>query len=137
MKAANHSTLRKYDLVIFDWDGTLMDSIGKIIICIENMARALALPVPSETDIRNVIGLSMTQALQECYSLVDYCLHRRDYQRLLRWIYPLVHLLLYALVLKRVTSRCAPNLRRSICTLIPRQHLYLWFTQIKVNKYQV
>lgn len=64
MKAANHSTLRKYDLVIFDWDGTLMDSIGKIIICIENMARALALPVPSETDIRNVIGLSMTQALQ-------------------------------------------------------------------------
>lgn len=64
MKAANHSTLHKYDLVIFDWDGTLMDSIGKIIICIENMARALALPVPSETDIRNVIGLSMTQALQ-------------------------------------------------------------------------
>ncbi|MEL4295193.1 HAD-IA family hydrolase [Shewanella xiamenensis] len=64
MKAANHSTLRKYDLVIFDWDGTLMDSIGKIIICIENMARALALPVPAEADIRNVIGLSMTQALQ-------------------------------------------------------------------------
>lgn len=41
-----------------------MDSIGKIIVCIENMARALALPVPAETDIRNVIGLSMTQALQ-------------------------------------------------------------------------
>lgn len=55
---------RKYDLVIFDWDGTLMDSIGKIIICIENMARTLALPVPSEGDIRNIIGLSMTQALQ-------------------------------------------------------------------------
>lgn len=64
MKAANHSTLHKYDLVIFDWDGTLMDSIGKIIICIENMARALALPIPAEADIRNVIGLSMTQALQ-------------------------------------------------------------------------
>ncbi|ABK48792.1 HAD-superfamily hydrolase, subfamily IA, variant 1 [Shewanella sp. ANA-3] len=60
----SHSTQRKYDLVIFDWDGTLMDSIGKIIVCIENMARVLALPVPSEVDIRNVIGLSMTQALQ-------------------------------------------------------------------------
>ncbi|QYK07733.1 HAD-IA family hydrolase [Shewanella mangrovisoli] len=62
--SVSHSTPRKYDLVIFDWDGTLMDSIGKIIVCIENMARALALPVPAETDIRNVIGLSMTQALQ-------------------------------------------------------------------------
>lgn len=60
----SHLTQRKYDLVIFDWDGTLMDSIGKIIVCIENMARALALPVPPEADIRNVIGLSMTQALQ-------------------------------------------------------------------------
>ncbi|MDH0449167.1 HAD-IA family hydrolase [Shewanella sp. GD04112] len=62
--SVSHSTQRKYDLVIFDWDGTLMDSIGKIIVCIENMARALALHVPAETDIRNVIGLSMTQALQ-------------------------------------------------------------------------
>ncbi len=62
--SVSHSTQRKYDLVIFDWDGTLMDSIGKIIVCIGNMARALALPVPAETDIRNVIGLSMTQALQ-------------------------------------------------------------------------
>ncbi|MFB2636799.1 HAD-IA family hydrolase [Shewanella bicestrii] len=62
--SVSRSTQRKYDLVIFDWDGTLMDSIGKIIVCIENMARALTLPVPAEADIRNVIGLSMTQALQ-------------------------------------------------------------------------
>ncbi len=60
-------TARKYDLVIFDWDGTLMDSIGKIIICIENMAKALALPVPSQAAIRDIIGLSMTQALQTLF----------------------------------------------------------------------
>ncbi len=58
---------RKYDLVIFDWDGTLMDSIGKIILCIENMAKALALPVPSQTAIRDIIGLSMTKALQTLF----------------------------------------------------------------------
>ncbi|PIW61154.1 HAD-IA family hydrolase [Shewanella sp. CG12_big_fil_rev_8_21_14_0_65_47_15] len=55
---------RKYDLVIFDWDGTLMDSIGKIIVCIENMARVLTLPIPTESDIRDIIGLSMTEALR-------------------------------------------------------------------------
>lgn len=56
--------IKQYDLVIFDWDGTLMDSIGKIITCIENMARALQLPIPSESDIRDIIGLSMTEALR-------------------------------------------------------------------------
>ncbi|GIU06464.1 HAD-IA family hydrolase [Shewanella morhuae] len=56
--------IKQYDLVIFDWDGTLMDSIGKIIICIENMAKALHLPIPTENDIRDIIGLSMTEALR-------------------------------------------------------------------------
>ena len=56
--------IKQYDLVIFDWDGTLMDSIGKIIICIENMAKTLHLPIPTENDIRDIIGLSMTEALR-------------------------------------------------------------------------
>lgn len=56
--------MKQYDLVIFDWDGTLMDSIGKIITCIENTAKVLQLPVPTQTAIRNIIGLSMTPALQ-------------------------------------------------------------------------
>ncbi|MGE6315919.1 HAD family hydrolase [Shewanella baltica] len=55
---------KQYDLVIFDWDGTLMDSIGKIITCIENMSKALQLPIPTESDIRDIIGLSMTEALR-------------------------------------------------------------------------
>ncbi|MCL1089523.1 HAD-IA family hydrolase [Shewanella profunda] len=59
--------IKQYDLVIFDWDGTLMDSIGKIIVCIENMARALQLPTPTESEIRDVIGLSMTEALRALF----------------------------------------------------------------------
>lgn len=40
--------MKAYELLIFDWDGTLMDSIGKIVRCMENTARVMALPIPSE-----------------------------------------------------------------------------------------
>lgn len=65
--------IKQYDLVIFDWDGTLMDSIGKIITCIENMAKALQLPIPTESDIRDIIGLSMTEALRVLFPLGLNC----------------------------------------------------------------
>lgn len=38
--------MKAYELLIFDWDGTLMDSIGKIVRCMENTARVMALPIP-------------------------------------------------------------------------------------------
>ncbi|MGL4713446.1 MAG: HAD hydrolase-like protein, partial [Shewanella sp.] len=65
--------IKQYDLVIFDWDGTLMDSIGKIITCIENMAKALQLPIPTESDIRDIIGLSMTEALRVLFPQGLHC----------------------------------------------------------------
>ncbi len=55
--------MKRYELVIFDWDGTLMDSIGKIVSCMQQTATELSLSVPSETAIRDIIGLSMDEAL--------------------------------------------------------------------------
>ncbi|MEC4724868.1 HAD-IIIA family hydrolase [Shewanella sp. D64] len=52
-----------YELVIFDWDGTLMDSVGKIVACMQQTARVLELPVPLEMAVRDIIGLSMGEAL--------------------------------------------------------------------------
>lgn len=55
---------RRFDLVIFDWDGTLMDSAGAIVTAIQLAARDLALPEPSEARARHVIGLGLVDALQ-------------------------------------------------------------------------
>ncbi|MCE9678359.1 HAD-IA family hydrolase [Shewanella sp. AS1] len=55
--------MKRYELVIFDWDGTLMDSIGKIVACMQQTAKELSLLVPSEAAVRDIIGLSMDEAL--------------------------------------------------------------------------
>ncbi|ASJ97137.1 MULTISPECIES: HAD family hydrolase [Shewanella] len=55
--------MKRYELVIFDWDGTLMDSVSKIVACMQQTAIELSMMVPSESSIRDIIGLSMDEAL--------------------------------------------------------------------------
>ncbi len=57
------STLR-FDLIAFDWDGTLFDSTGLIARCIQEACRDLGVAVPSDADAAYVIGLGLTDALQ-------------------------------------------------------------------------
>ena len=59
----------KYKLIIFDWDGTLMDSAEKIVASIQTAAKILELPVPSAENARNIIGLSLAPALKQLFSL--------------------------------------------------------------------
>jgi len=55
--------IKKYKLVIFDWDGTVMDSVGKIVNCIRQSALSLNLTPPSDDAIKNIIGLSLERAI--------------------------------------------------------------------------
>lgn len=53
----------RFDLIAFDWDGTLMDSTAIIASSIQRACADLGLPVPSDTDANHVIGLGLTDAL--------------------------------------------------------------------------
>lgn len=53
----------KYELVVFDWDGTLLDSAAAIVNAIKASSRDLGLPEPSDAAARHVIGLGLTDAL--------------------------------------------------------------------------
>lgn len=55
---------RRFDLIAFDWDGTLFDSTALIAGCIQNACADLGLPVPSREDASYVIGLGLHDALQ-------------------------------------------------------------------------
>ena len=54
-------------LVIFDWDGTLIDSSGKIVACMQQAARDSAVAPQSDEAIRNIIGLGLDEALCQLY----------------------------------------------------------------------
>lgn len=54
---------RKFRLVVFDWDGTLMDTTAAITHAIRQSADDLGLPVPSRERAAHVIGLGMLEAL--------------------------------------------------------------------------
>ena len=55
--------IKKYKLVIFDWDGTVMDSVTKIVNCIRSSAESLNLVAPSDLAIKNIIGMSLEKAI--------------------------------------------------------------------------
>lgn len=57
------SVTRQFDLIAFDWDGTLFDSTAIIARCIQNAVRDVGGVVPSDQDAAYVIGMGLTQAL--------------------------------------------------------------------------
>ena len=60
------STLRprRFDLIAFDWDGTLFDSTGLIVQCIQAACRDCEVPVPSAERAAYVIGLGLHDAMR-------------------------------------------------------------------------
>ena len=54
---------KRFDLLAFDWDGTLVDSAAHIVLALQEACRDLSLPVPSEPAARHVIGLGLKDAL--------------------------------------------------------------------------
>ncbi len=55
------------ELVIFDWDGTLIDSSGLIIESVRAAIEATGLPERSDESIRQIIGLGMVEAMAALY----------------------------------------------------------------------
>lgn len=57
------SRLRRFDLIAFDWDGTLFDSTAIIVRCIQSAVRDVGGTVPTDKEASYVIGMGLMQAL--------------------------------------------------------------------------
>jgi phosphoglycolate phosphatase len=70
-----------YDLIVFDWDGTLMDSAAAIVTSLQGACRDLDLPVPDDERARYIIGLGLHDALSHILPGLDAAQYPRVAER--------------------------------------------------------
>ena len=77
----------KAKLLVFDWDGTLMDSQQEIISCFQWACRDLGMQHPSASDIKNIIGLGMREAITRLFPELDTPERQADVVERYRYYY--------------------------------------------------
>ncbi|MEK8024841.1 MAG: hypothetical protein RLY78_2472 [Pseudomonadota bacterium] len=77
----NHPRPRRYDLIAFDWDGTLFDSTALIVRAIRAAFADVGAPVPEPAVAAEVIGLSLPVALARAMPGLEPALYERVAQR--------------------------------------------------------
>ncbi|WP_428604593.1 HAD-IA family hydrolase [Sedimenticola sp.] len=56
-----------FKLLVFDWDGTLMDSEARIVSCVRAATQDMAIETPADEQIRDIIGLGLKEALEKLF----------------------------------------------------------------------
>ncbi|MGI9281536.1 MAG: HAD family hydrolase [Endozoicomonas sp.] len=62
---------KEYSLVVFDWDGTLIDSVPNIVTALVKAAQSMGLPVLADEAYKGIIGLSLGEAIATLYPALD------------------------------------------------------------------
>jgi len=58
---------KQFDLIVWDWDGTLADSTSMITNAVVKAAEHVGLPAISSESARNIIGLGLREAIHTLY----------------------------------------------------------------------
>jgi phosphoglycolate phosphatase len=61
----------RFDLLVFDWDGTLTDSTDLIVAAMHAACCDLGLPVPPAENVKHIIGLGFKEALAHLLPALD------------------------------------------------------------------
>lgn len=59
--------MSQLQLLVCDWDGTLVDSVSQIVACKRELASKYHLPTPTEETVRGVLGTEFAGALKICF----------------------------------------------------------------------
>lgn len=76
---------KRFELLVFDWDGTLADSARVIVDAVQQGSLEAGVAPPEEARIRGVIGLGLQEALQVLFPDVGAATRLRISQGYRRW----------------------------------------------------
>ncbi|HEK1686308.1 TPA: HAD family hydrolase [Pseudomonas putida] len=62
---------KPYELLIFDWDGTLADSIGRIVEAMNAAAERAGEAPSADAAVKGIIGLALSEAISVLYPHLD------------------------------------------------------------------
>lgn len=92
---------RQFTLLVFDWDGTLMNSEARIVHAMQQAMNVTGLEVLSRDTIRNIIGLGINEAVASLYGNIGeemtsrlaqaYRASFRDCREIEQTLFPGVH----------------------------------------------
>ena len=74
--------MKQYPLLVFDWDGTLVDSIKRIVTSLQFASKQTLDITPGETQARDVIGLGLNEAIAKLHPDLDELQHANDLNRI-------------------------------------------------------
>ena len=85
LNKASGISSKAYTLLIFDWDGTLIDSAARIVKCMQYAADTVGVPQPDGAAVRALIGLSLEVTIRRLYPelVPERCVQMVDQFR--RW----------------------------------------------------
>lgn len=63
--------MSNFKVLVFDWDGTLSDSLARIVDCLQHSSRLVGLPVPTDEAGRDIVGLGLKEALARLFPEAD------------------------------------------------------------------
>ena len=117
--------MKKYSLLVFDWDGTLVDSKGLAVFAVQRTAEDLNYPMPSLEDINYWFGLELMEMLQQLFpggnlsQLVERFYHHFSEERAVNSFFDnaveiLAHLKDKNFILAVATNRAKVKLERAL-----------------------
>ena len=72
---------KRFELLVFDWDGTLMDSTALIVASLQAACADLGLPVPADERAQHIIGLGLHDSLAYVLPGISPALYPRVAER--------------------------------------------------------
>lgn len=81
MPSISNQALPQIKALVFDWDGTIIDSTRLIVDSLQNAARDLELPVPSKALASHAIGLALLEAAERVIPGISAAMKARFVER--------------------------------------------------------